>query len=584
MLQHLRDNPDLPTVISSLQGTINLSTQPSSLRAARAVALPTGSGTEFELVAQFNTAYPRIPPPDIPALRGLLRQDTDSEITLALNHIPGLLSSASQRSRQFTTPFESGQYCDNRLERLQIGYWSKVPISNEDAASLISFYLQTDHKIMGFFDADLFLGDLVDCRQRFCSSFLVSAVLCFSVQSYAAIKPQPHEVRRLAFEQAEVLWQAEQSDPSLISLAAMCLLSAACLNEGKEALGQELASSLRRHSEQLGLCGNSADSMNTGSLRLDSSEWVRATSQIAWGVYGMLTIHVIFYQNKPIRFPPTLRIPGGDENSSGSGSSPPYLGSTFASMCRIWTILQEVLSVYCFPSSTPISERVPLAFAEGKYQKLLEWARSLPSSMMRTDDCKSDVMIFHMMLHVAVTTIFRPFIATPKSTRLMSLTSADSHPKAVYAASINQLKDLVFGYRIRYPESLFTSFFNPGLFTLSLALLEDLRDPLWQYYFYLCVRCWQDLYICYPIFRDVAKAFLSMAMQKDAIAAREAQKLLRGVEQSGGHHPTAAEAFTSFIFDPVSEKINEAQVHTMADRFDELVVLDELIEKDAALV
>jgi hypothetical protein len=68
-------------------------------------------------------------------------------------------------------------FCDERLYNLDIGYWSMVPIQNELAASLISFYIETDHSYVGFFDVDLFLEDLVYCRQRFCSSFLVSAVL-----------------------------------------------------------------------------------------------------------------------------------------------------------------------------------------------------------------------------------------------------------------------------------------------------------------------------------------------------------------------------------------------------------------------
>ena len=179
------------------------------------------------------------------------------------------------------------------------------------------------------------------------------------------------------------------------------------------------------------------------------------------------------------------------------------------------------------------------------------------------------------MFHVVATIILRPFITVPRSVRFVSLASADSHPKAVYAVSVNQLKDLVFIYRATYTEADFTSFFNTGLFTLSLALLEDIKDPSWQHYFYLCLRCWQDLYICYPIFRDVAKAFLSMAMEKSAISAHEAQRLLRGIEKSGERHIAAAEAFTSFLFDPGSNRASEAQVHYMADKFEEMVVFDE---------
>jgi hypothetical protein len=68
-------------------------------------------------------------------------------------------------------------FCDDRLYKLDIGYWSMVPIQNELAASLISFYIETDHSYLGFLDMDLFLEDLIHCRQHFCSSFLVSAML-----------------------------------------------------------------------------------------------------------------------------------------------------------------------------------------------------------------------------------------------------------------------------------------------------------------------------------------------------------------------------------------------------------------------
>jgi len=186
MLQQLRDNPDLPTAISSVQRSTSLAMRPSDLRLARAVAPPTGSAAEFELTAQFSTAYPRLPPPpDIRVLRGLLRQNEKSNTT-ALSKVPELLPSTAQGSSQTPTSLASKQYCDSRLESLNIGYWSKVPVSDEVAASLISFYIQTDHNILGLFDADLFLQDLIECRQRFCSPFLVSAILSYACVSISS--------------------------------------------------------------------------------------------------------------------------------------------------------------------------------------------------------------------------------------------------------------------------------------------------------------------------------------------------------------------------------------------------------------
>ena len=180
MLQHLRNNSDLPTAISSIQQSSSLTARPSDLRVARAVASPTGSATEFELTAQFSAAYPRLPPPDLQALRELLWQGNNSNAAPAFNRVLGLLPPTSQDSSQTATPSASDEYCDSRLQSLQISYWTKIPVSDEMAASLISFYIETDHNILGLFDADLFLQDLVEFRQRFCSSFLVSAILCYA--------------------------------------------------------------------------------------------------------------------------------------------------------------------------------------------------------------------------------------------------------------------------------------------------------------------------------------------------------------------------------------------------------------------
>jgi len=58
-----------------------------------------------------------------------------------------------------------------------------VPISNEYAAFLISQYLDVDHPTLGFFDADLFVQDLVHRRLEFCSPLLVSSLLHWAVVS-----------------------------------------------------------------------------------------------------------------------------------------------------------------------------------------------------------------------------------------------------------------------------------------------------------------------------------------------------------------------------------------------------------------
>lgn len=54
-----------------------------------------------------------------------------------------------------------------------------MSIANDTAASIISLYLENMHPLTGAFDADLFVGDLLDHKLRFCSPFLVNAVLYY---------------------------------------------------------------------------------------------------------------------------------------------------------------------------------------------------------------------------------------------------------------------------------------------------------------------------------------------------------------------------------------------------------------------
>jgi hypothetical protein len=51
------------------------------------------------------------------------------------------------------------------------------------------------------------------------------------------------------------------------------------------------------------------------------------------------------------------------------------------------------------------------------------------------------------------------------------------------------------------------------------------------------------------------------------------------------HHTTSVEAFTNHIFDHVFNRDGGCvQIHTIAARFEEMVVFDELIDKDSVFV
>lgn len=82
--------------------------------------------------------------------------------------------------------------CDPRLRHVEIGYWTKIKISNELAADILSCHFKTDHMLMGLVDADLFIEDLIAKQERFCSSLLVNAMLFFCCVSVLFCKPSEY--------------------------------------------------------------------------------------------------------------------------------------------------------------------------------------------------------------------------------------------------------------------------------------------------------------------------------------------------------------------------------------------------------
>jgi len=121
-----------------------------------------------------------------------------------------------------------------------------------------------------------------------------------------------------------------------------------------------------------------------------------------WNANGSIRIVGFHYKEPPIRYPPVLPIPGladaGLDSDAGSYAftSPfaPYMGRTFQTLCGFWTLMQEVFVVYNGLDPRPLRERVSLAFAEAKYQKLLAWSDSVDRSVSRGEHSPGHVLIF----------------------------------------------------------------------------------------------------------------------------------------------------------------------------------------------
>lgn len=193
-----------------------------------------------------------------------------------------------------------------------------------------------------------------------------------------------------------------------------------------------------------------------------------------------------------------------------------------------------------------------------------------------------------MCYHCVVLSIFRPFLKNSKGKLALELAglpsfwSRDNNADSIFNASLNQLKQIIFEYYFFYPPESHSIVFNVALLQVATASLakpstsDSCRD------FLFCVRCWQGLYICYPVFADILQAYLSIALRNGVLTTKEVEKLSMELRAKGGHHDKSMTATTSILvdFDLALTEPKEAQTHTLAERFTELSLFADLTEGD----
>lgn len=87
-------------------------------------------------------------------------------------------------------PEPAPEYCDSRLKRLNVPYWTRVSAPTEFVARALSRYVYAYHSCPCPFDTDLFIQDLVAKKHTYCSPLLVNTILYI-----ACVSSEPHEGR-----------------------------------------------------------------------------------------------------------------------------------------------------------------------------------------------------------------------------------------------------------------------------------------------------------------------------------------------------------------------------------------------------
>ncbi|KAH6707255.1 hypothetical protein VD0002_g8150 [Verticillium dahliae] len=629
ILRMLRANRDPSAVLAVLKDSTSSNPTPSEPGADHSYTNLSRSRFEHELMRNYPTAYPVIRPLPLPRpetfdaspapyLRRTRSMDQRTILGIHLSgyglpgdHMTGSSYLADTEDNPFLTETSGGiaptlvPICDERLHHLDMSFWTDIPLSNEFATNVISLYLTTDHPLLGMFDPDLFVSDLVGHRDVYCSRFLVHALMYWGTQMYTSLDESAHPLVSQFGNEAERLWWAAKSTDSLCSIAGAQLLSLAFMGNGRDHFVLVFLTEACRMARRMSLLGVEPTSLVAQN---DTTAEVRsARSYTAWGVFNWSILLSFFYQQPGLEYPeypPALPIPGDSpEFASSPGSSrsrdsdtnsqiperipPIYMGETFTALCRFWRILHGVSMVYYNRNtSTPahISEHVSIEFAERKYRELLAWIETLPSSFAQAEDNPHHVMTFHLWFHAAILDIFRPFLRDDKAkkTRLTTFSSRRSSAEAAFKASVNQLKRLIVVYRSQYQSSAYTILWHTALIYVANAVLKDTGDPEWHFYFLHCVYGYESLRKSYRLAEAIGRALLAMTLRNGDITGLEARTILQQLKQRGLDHPSG-DIRATFMGDLELALTNpgEAKVETLAGQFEDVALFQEFIDMEA---
>ncbi|KAI1483801.1 hypothetical protein F4774DRAFT_366536 [Daldinia eschscholtzii] len=557
--------------------------------------IPPRSMLELELMANNSKAYHalrRISPAAL-AKSDLLRQIRPSMKDYHINSPPP--TGTTLEGRHFPLlikPGEEVSYCDERLRNLQVGFWTDIAVSNDFAARVIDIYITTDHPLLGLFSADLFITDLINCRDKFCSRFLFHSLMYLGCQMYSAFDKDAMQFANDFFKEAEKLWKGEQD--SCTAVAGAILLSLSLIGNSRDHAVLSYAKKALQMSRNLGLF-DAAEAIASKAKEMSEDDMI-SCCYAAWGTFNWNVLVSFFYRQPGAESPslaPELPIPGetilerGIEGIlEGKSVDEDPQKMIFPVLCRFWQIIRGAGWIYTPAEGSP-PKAFRIALAEHTFRELIAWAESLPSPLLRGEGRSHHVTVIHIWLHCAILDVFRPFTGKPEGERprLTTFLARDGSPDTAYAASVGQLKNLIVEYRSNYVASTYSILWHTGLLYLANAMLKDTGDPEWRVYLLLCLYGYENLSRPYLISEVIAQGLLSMSLKETDMAGSEAQKIINEVKEGRlagtdkGHDDEPRATFMVDL-DLALKKPEEASAENLAAEFDNLALFREFLNEE----
>jgi hypothetical protein len=269
--------------------------------------LPSRLNLTIELQIRHPFAYPPAPYIDLgdtqgplgwltQATRGVNILQSDPERTVSLDDdlrpettLPHLDPTNFDDIIVEPTPSHSSSNLRSRLQGLKINYWTNVSITDELAINALCLYFDTDHTLIGSFEPDTFVHDLVTKKKGFyCSSLMVNALMFWACQMYSAMHDEVDTLVDDFATEAERLWASEGRSLRLTDIIAAQYMSLSYQARGTGRAVLNYLSQAVELGTSMGLFGVEQE-MARSIMGPLSPVLLRTTSYSAWGIFNWAT-------------------------------------------------------------------------------------------------------------------------------------------------------------------------------------------------------------------------------------------------------------------------------------------------------
>ncbi|KAI6779318.1 uncharacterized protein J7T54_000416 [Emericellopsis cladophorae] len=519
-LEDIKEQADTSSALAQIQQRRDV---PGRVEISQPLVPPEQGDVEFELMCRQPIMYPPL-------------------VALDLTLDPTIVSS-KKRSRdpsdEDTTavpPNEASFSIDPRVGAVDMAVWTKVLVSNEDAAQALAWYLETDHPVLALFDADLFLEDLSSYSTRFCTEFMVNALSSWAFMSSLA---HAGGLGESFFLEATCMWERGEEVDSLLTVAALQFVSltADILGKGHQAL--EYLLHAIQMGQRLGLFDVVAPAIT------DPSDF-KAACQCAWGLFSYAS-------------------PAWQLAQTGSPvQEARHQSAIFPYFAHLWAIIQGIVSRYCSVDLLTEQLEPNHHFVRSTMQRLLHWGAQLPLSVVRGNRITHQGITLHIIFHSAVLFCLRPLVSEGNTDSLIPDSETLCTAHEISRASANQLRRLVTIYQSQFARNTLSILWHTGCLYLANAAMPSLTgQPAQVSDLHLALAGYRALYPQYPVALTIYKTTMEKIQHR----------------QTGDTSPLPPSdpSTTCLIVDldlALTDQAN-ARIDRVTQKFDDMVMFDQ---------